>query len=148
MLRQYLSSMQQRSWRLFIDGEIKNHFSITDLLSTVYDEIFGSRFQIFPSDCNTRQTSIKQAERNKSMTGCICRLGRRDISGSRTMTLLAALSSVAQFPKVHVNNRPLTSGFSAISKSLLGPHVLTGPAETIWPQMDSVRSKKKKLLQR
>lgn len=45
-----------------------------------------------------------------------------------TLALVSAQSSVAQFPKVHVNNRLLMSGFSAINKSLLGPHVLTGPA--------------------
>lgn len=45
------------------------------------------------SDCNTRRTSIKnfkkEAERNRSMTGCICRLERGDISGSSTRDTLA-----------------------------------------------------------
>lgn len=88
--RQYLSSMQQR--RRFLMTETFFFFSITNLLSTVYNKIFRSPWAFpknFLSDCNTRQTSIKQAERNKSMTECICRPERRDISGSSIRDTLA-----------------------------------------------------------
>lgn len=52
----------------------KNQNHLTDLLSTVYNKnilepgSISSPQKMFLSDCNTRQTSIKQAERNESMS--------------------------------------------------------------------------------
>lgn len=62
-------------------------------------------FQIFPSACNTRQTSIKQDGRNKSMAGCICRQGRRDISGSSAPDSTFSPASVQS-----ARSHPPTSG--------------------------------------
>lgn len=77
-------------------GKRNNHFSITNLLSTAYNKTFLVPVSIsknFLSDCNTRPTSIKQAERSKSMTECICRPERGDISGSSARDTLASVLS-------------------------------------------------------
>lgn len=121
-VKKYLSSMQQRSWRFFFydRGKRNNHFSITNLLSTAYNKTFlepVSSSKNFLSDCNTRPTSIKQAERSKSMTECICRPERGDISGS----------SARDTPASVLSRNPAASVFHSVicSQARLSPSTST-----------------------
>lgn len=83
----------------------------------------SERFPKFLSDCNTRQTSIAQAERSESMTGC---REKRDISGSSTRDTLASVLKMKPCCRVQARSSRSTSTRvfvqvdSCITESLCG----------------------------